>query len=305
VTPEATGEASACEDGATLIVHDLGETCVPQDVERIVTIENSMTETVVSLGVQPVGVADLDLYNDLVQLPAMDAVDVGTRQEPNLEAIISLEPDLIVAASWRVSEVYEELSAIAPTITFTGSSNLEVMEDYFMTIATALNREEEAQQILEDMYQYFEDAGAAVAEADIDPQFVLSLTWYADSAATFRLYTDNAFPVEILEQIGFENTWDGENNPNGFTVVGIETLGDVETTNFFYITDEGSAPFYDESPLWNSLPFVEAGTAYRLSDSLWLFGGPISAQRVVDAVLQSMGIEVPLSETAAEATSGS
>lgn len=91
-------------------------------------------------------------------MPADEAIDIGTRQEPNLQVIATLEPDLIVAASWRVAEIYDELSAIAPTITFEGSSNLEVMTDYFTTIATALNREEEAQQILDDMYQYFEDA---------------------------------------------------------------------------------------------------------------------------------------------------
>lgn len=292
IPPISAQSTTECEAGFQLIAHDLGETCVPADVQRVVTIEHSITETVVTLGVQPVGVADLFWYNELVQLPAENAIDVGTRQEPNLEVITSLEPDLIIAASWRVSEVYDELSAIAPTITFEGSTNLEIMTDYFTTIATALNREEKAQQILDDMYQYFEDAGALLADADIDPQFVLSLTWYADNAAIFRLFTDNAFPVEILELVGFENTWDGEANPDGFTLVGIETLGDIETSNFFFVTDEESAPFYNESPIWNALPFVQAGTTYRLSDSLWLYGGPISAQRLVAAVLETLGVNV-------------
>jgi len=300
-------DETACESGSTLIAHDLGETCVPQDVERVVTIENSMTETVVTLGVQPVGVTDIELYNARVNLSiplSEDAVDVGSRQEPNLEIIASLEPDLIIAASWRVAEIYDELSAIAPTITFEGSSSLEIMEDYFTTIATSLNREAEARQILDDMYQYFEDASAAIAAADIDPQFILSMTWYADSVATFRLHTDNAFPIEILEQIGLENTWDGEINPNGFSVVGIEALGEIEDTNFLFITDPESAPFYEESEIWNALPLVESGNAHRLNDDLWLFGGPLSAQRLVEAVLEALDVDVVAGSVSAACESG-
>ncbi len=284
-------QETECADGSQLIVHDLGETCVPADVERIVTIEHSMTEAVVTLGIQPVGVADLFWYNELVQLPATEAIDIGTRQEPNLETIAELEPDLIVAASWRISEVYEQLGAIAPTITFEGSSDMAIMTDYFTRIAVALNREAEAEQILADMEAYFVDASERVANADIDPNFVLSLTWFADENAVFRLYTENAFPIEILESIGLENTWNGEVTPDGFTVVDIEALGEIEDTNFLFITDAESAPFYEESSLWNSLPFVQDGNAYRLDDSLWLWGGPISAQRLADAVLDVLGVE--------------
>jgi len=286
--------ATSCEDGFRLIVHALGETCVSNDVQRVVTLEHSMTEAVVTLGVQPVGVADLERYNTLVGLPIApsdDTIDVGTRNEPNLEVITALDPDLIIAASWRVGENYDELNAIAPTITFVGSESLEVMGDYFTTIATALNREAEAQQILEALDQHFADAAARVANAEIEPGFVLSQTWFEDSVATFRLFTDNAMPVEILTRIGLENDWAGEPNPDGFSTVGIEALGEITDTNFLFITDPDSAPFYEESPLWNSLPFVQAGTAYRLSDDLWLFGGPLSAQRFVDAVLETLGVE--------------
>lgn len=297
---------SACEDGFRLIAHDLGETCVPETVERVVTLENSMTEAVVTLGVQPVGVADIALYNSVVNLPiplSEEAIDVGRRAEPNLEVIASLDPDLIIAASWRVTENYDELSAIAPTITYVGSEDLETMAAFFTSIASALGKEAEAETILDDMNQHFDDAAERVAAAEIAPDFVLSQTWYEDDLATFRMFTDNAFPVEILTQLGFANAWAGEPNPDGFDTVGIESLGAIEDVKFLFLTDADSAPFYAESPLWNSLPFVQAERAYRLNDTLWLFGGPISAQRFVDAVLESLGVpEAVAPEATAEAT---
>lgn len=306
VTSLTAQDAIECEDGYNLITHERGATCVPDDVQRVVTLENSMTEAVVTLGVQPVGVADIELYNALVNIPvelSEDAVDVGSRREPNLEAITALNPDLIIAASFRVTENYDELNAIAPTLAFAGSENLEVMSDFFTSIAHALNREAEAEQILADMNQHFAEATAAIETADLDnTRFVLSQTWYEDEAFTFRLFTDNAMPVEILTQIGLENAWDAEVNPDGFTVVGIETLGDLTEANFLFITDPDSAPFYEESPLWNSLPFVQSGAAYRLNDDLWLFGGPLSAERLVDVVLQALDVELASGESPATQT---
>jgi iron complex transport system substrate-binding protein len=308
ITPLTAQDVTECDEGFRLITHELGDTCVSENVQRVVTLELAMTESILTLGVQPVGVADIALYNATVKLPmhlSEDAVDVGSRREPNLEVIASLNPDLIIAASWRVGENYDELSAIAPTIAFVGSENLEVMGDYFTSIAIALNREAEAEQILADMEQHFAAAAAAVSDANLDPGFVLSQTWYEESVATFRLFTDNAMPVEILTRIGLENDWVGELNLDGFSVVGIEVLGEIEDTHFLFLTDPDSAPFYEESPLWNSLPFVEAGRAYRLNDDLWLFGGPISAMRFVDAVLEAMGVgAVAISNASAECDAG-
>ncbi len=303
IVPLSAQQTTECEDGFRLIAHDLGKTCVPENVQRVVTLENSMTEAVVTLGVQPVGVADIELYRSLVTIPmelSEDAIDVGSRREPNLEAITALNPDLIIAASFRVTENYEQLNAIAPTLAFAGSENLAIMSSFFTSIAQALNKEAEAEQILADMNQYFADAAAAVEAANIaNHNFVLSQTWYEDDLATFRLYTDNAMPIEILTNIGLENAWDAEPEPDGFTVVGIETLGDITDASFLFITDEASAPFYEESPLWNSLPFVQSGLAYRLNDDLWLFGGPLSAQRLVDVVLQTLGVEFEAAHTTA------
>lgn len=294
-------QSTECEAGFYTVIHEMGETCVPDDVQRVVTLELSLTEAVVTLGVQPVGAADIELYRSVVTIPtelSEDVVDVGSRREPNLETITALNPDLIIAASFRVTENYDELNAIAPTITFAGSENIQTMSDFFMTIATVLDREAEGQQILDTMHQHFANAKTALEAAEIDNnRFILSQTWYEDSLATFRLFTDNAMPVEILTNMGLENAWDAEITPDGFTVVGIEGLADISDTHFFFITDPASAEFYEESPLWNNLPFVAAGDAHRLNDDLWLFGGPLSAQRIVDAVLQALNVELPEQET--------
>ena len=64
-----------------------------------------MRKIYLAVGVQPVGMADIQEYHNWVnidaELSAMTLYDVGGRQEPNLEAIAALEPDLIIGVSFR------------------------------------------------------------------------------------------------------------------------------------------------------------------------------------------------------------
>lgn len=282
--------AQHCAEDFKPIEHVFGVSCVPNDVQRVVTLENSMTEAVITLGVEPIGVADTELFRSLVRLPlSEDVVDVGSRREPNLERIAELQPDLIIGASWRMNSNYDELNAIAPTLAFLGSESIDVMADFLTKIAVALDQETEAETQLAAMEVRFSEAAEIIAASDISEDVIMSQTWFDNDLATFRIFTDNAMPMEILERIGFTNSWEIDFEADGFSVVGIEALGDIaEDVNFIYLTDPESAPFYAESPLWNSLPFVASERAYRLNDDLWLFGGPLSAQRFVDAVLTSL-----------------
>ncbi|MQB02371.1 MAG: ABC transporter substrate-binding protein, partial [Actinobacteria bacterium] len=73
---------------------------------------------------------------------------VGTIEEPDLEAIAALEPDLILSATVRHEEIYDELSQIAPTV-FTESSGTNWKEGFTLA-ADALGRAEEGEQALAD-----------------------------------------------------------------------------------------------------------------------------------------------------------
>jgi ABC-type Fe3+-hydroxamate transport system substrate-binding protein len=310
VNVTAAQETPKCEAGFRLIAHAGGITCVSENPERVVVLEWTYAEDLLALGVQPVGVADIAGYNNWVKVPVAldeDVVDVGTRQEPNLERIAELNPDLILAVSFRTAQNYDDLSAIAPTLVFDpypvdGSSHFDEMVNTFKTIATAVNREAEGEAALAEMEAYFEQAQAALEAAGRGGEsFILSQGWVADSAAIFRLFTENAMAVQILEQIGLENAWDDAPQQYGFTEVGIEGFVELadKDFNFFYVAQEADNTSFAESPLWNSLPFVQAGHDYWMGGDVWLFGGPLSAELLVETVLTNMGIEPPV---AAEAT---
>lgn len=304
-------QTTDCEPGTRAFEHALGVACVPENVERVVALEWTYAEDLLALGVQPVGVADIEGYNAWVDIPVElddDVVDVGTRQEPNLERIAELDPDLILTASFRAANNFEELNAIAPTIAFDpyptdGSSHYEEMLATFATIAEAVNREEAAQEVIMGLETTFAEARAALNAAGREGEtFILSQGWVAADAATFRLFTDNAMAVQILEQIGLENAWDDAPQLYGFTEISFEGFAGIEDTNFFYVAQDDANEVFADSPLWNGLPFVESGRAYWLGGDAWLFGGPLSAEVLVASVLDVMGVELPSPVVTPEAT---
>ncbi|MFP3422141.1 ABC transporter substrate-binding protein, partial [Bacillus sp. SIMBA_161] len=70
----------------------------------IVALEWGFVESLLTLGIQPVGVADIKGYQEYVNIPLQlseTVQDVGTRQEPNLETIAQLQPDLILGVNFR------------------------------------------------------------------------------------------------------------------------------------------------------------------------------------------------------------
>ncbi len=308
-------DAPTCAAGNRLIKHALGAACVTEQPQRVVALEWTYVEDVLALGVQPVGIADIEGYNDWVRTPialAANVTDIGDRSEPNLEAIARLKPDLIITADFRSDANYDALSAIAPTLVFApyptdGSSHYEEMISTLGTLATALGREAEGQAALKHLNDHYAAAKTALEQAGFSGEsFILSQGWTYEQVATFRLFTENAMAVEILEHIGLKNAWADQPQQYGYTEIGIEGFTQLIDSDFsfFYVAQGEDNTFFEDSPLWSKLPFVQNGHAYWMGGNVWLFGGPFSAELLVDTVLTKLGVLLPNATAAptAEAT---
>ena len=98
--------------------------------------------------------ADIKNYNKWVNTktkPSKDVVDVGTRQQPNLEEISRLKPDLIITASFRGKAIKNELEQIAPTVMFDPSTSnndhFAEMTETFKQIAKQLEKKKKVKSI--------------------------------------------------------------------------------------------------------------------------------------------------------------
>lgn len=94
-----------------------GAVTVPANPAVIAVLDIAAIDTLAALGVTPQGVPD-KLYVPYLQDLAGQATVVGTLFEPDLEALATLAPDLIIAGG-RSSTQVEPLSQLAPTVDMT------------------------------------------------------------------------------------------------------------------------------------------------------------------------------------------
>lgn len=278
--------------------HAAGVTELDAPAVRVVALEWTYAEDLVAIGVQPIGVADIAGYQAWVNVEpqlADSVVDVGTRQEPSLETILSLEPDLIIGVRFRHEPILDQLEAIAPTLLFNpypgpdGPDQLGEMQMTFRTIASAVGRATEAESVLANMQATFEkvrddlDAGGKVGN-----EVLLVQAFTSQNSPQLRVFTDNAMAVGILKAIGLENAWPSEYAQYGFDTVEVEALAPVENADaFFYVVqanDDVFAAQLANNPIWQNLGFVKEARTYPLGGDTWLFGGPLSAARLASQI---------------------
>jgi len=147
---------------ATVVITDNhGDIEVPVAPERVVALDNTSFQTLSDWGISLVAAPKPLMYDLWPNLVGDDVLDVGLHREPDLEAIITADPDLIVGG-YRFVSYYDDLIAIQPaTIEVNardGEDHVSELKRQIALLGTVFDREEEARQISADF-------DAAIAEA--------------------------------------------------------------------------------------------------------------------------------------------
>src|SRR5699024_7774833 len=84
-------------DRATItITHELGETTVQKNPEKIVVFDFGALDTLDKLGIDVVGVPKGNIPTYLKKYEAKEYENVGSLKEPDFEKIAQIDPDLII-----------------------------------------------------------------------------------------------------------------------------------------------------------------------------------------------------------------
>lgn len=163
---DATGTGDAgTEAGTVSVTHSLGTTEVPSDPQRIVVMDMGALDTIHTLGAGDavVGVPQASVPSFLQDYA--DVENVGTLQEPDLEAIARLDPDLIVLGG-RSATHYETLSAAYPTVASVLSDEgllvtLQEQAELFGTLFGEEDKAAEEYQQVADLVEEIRPVGEA------------------------------------------------------------------------------------------------------------------------------------------------
>ncbi|PAD92367.1 ABC transporter substrate-binding protein [Shouchella clausii] len=305
---DGNGQENTSEDGnsdtGSITVTDIqGEQTFTEPAKRVVALDWTYVENLLALGVQPVGVADVENYHKWVDIReelSDDVVDVGLRTEPNLEAIAQLEPDLIISANYRSENIEQELKDIAPMLIFDpypeeskGITHYEEMETTFREMAKVLDKEAEGEAIMAELDEKYEEGKEKIESMDLETKdFVLTMAYTDNQAPVFRLFNPNGMAPAILEKIGLNNAYDsGSFELYGYATTGVEELLSVEDANFLHIVQDDDGLFEEglaNNAVWNDLNFVKEGRVYALGGDTWPYGGPLSAMTLIDRTVEAL-----------------
>lgn len=284
-TDEAVG--SSVEERVVTDVK--GEVTIPANPKRIVDISGA-SDILSILGYDVIGTANSDGY-DYTKFPTYledvlaDAKILGYSMlaEMDVEAIIALEPDLIVISTVQ-EKMYDQLSKIAPVV-MVEMKQVDWTED-FMHVAKVFGKEAEATTWIDNYLAKASEVGNQI-----------KATYGEDS--TFLSFLASAGSLFIFDKAGLGSVlYDdmGLAKPAGMPaqedislpVVSLEGLAEITSDYIFAIgTDEDLATL-TASSIWNGTEAVKAGNVVTLPASPYFNQGysPIGRLAFVEEVQQ-------------------
>ncbi|WP_418789760.1 siderophore ABC transporter substrate-binding protein [Peribacillus frigoritolerans] len=124
---ESSAKKESAKSEEITVKHQLGETKVKTNPEKVVVFDMGALDTLDKLNVEVAAVPHDGLPKYLSKYKGTTE-NAGGLKEPDFEKINEIAPDLILI-SGRQSEAYKELSKIAPTV-FVGVDTTKYMESF-------------------------------------------------------------------------------------------------------------------------------------------------------------------------------
>lgn len=295
--PSGQPTAANASSGPVTVTDGRGEqVTLDAPATKVVTLEWSNTEDVVTLGVQPVGVADIAGYTSWVSASPLtgEPVDVGTRTEPSVESVAEADPDLILGIVGSIPDgAMKQMESIAPVVLLEGadaSRPLELMKQNFQTTATLLGKEPEARSVLAALDTAIQEGSATVAGAGAAGRaFAFSYIYQEGNGFSLRMHGPGSQPLALATELGLKPAFTEAGDPEwGLSTLDLEGLTALpDDTLLTYWGNEGTEDpmtALDGNALWESLPFVKAGTVHEAATGIWVYGGPASSIQWVQQV---------------------
>ncbi len=279
---DETAAGPACTD----FEGDEGTVCVPADAERIVATNYFSYEILRFLGVEPIAVTGVDELPEYLGGGESDLPDIGTFQEPDLEEILSLEPDLVFGnPDTEFADTFADLAPFVAIDTQVPVSWQEAVTRH----ADALGLEEAAASAIEE----YDSRVAALGEAIGDPAATEVSLVSILAGDGVGIIGDDRTAGALLRDVGFSRPA-GQQGIENFEFPSPEEIGlldgDVMLVNAFGDPAEVERlrGELEASPLYPLLPVVQAGGVVDVGVH-WFFHGPLAAELMLSDLEEMYG----------------
>ena len=293
------------------IEHALGEAVIESEPERIVTLGQGSAETAIALGTVPVGVEEYPWGSDETgYLPWVhEAVTEADEELPeqftgatelDIEAIVSLEPDLILAPWSGITQAqFDILNDIAPTVAYEKEPWVITWKDQISVIGEAMGKPDEAKGLIADIEQQLEQAAR-------DDYAGLTFSYiYNAGPGTLGVFFEDEQRVAMVRALGLTvdpvvaELREYEVEGTDSAAIGLENAEKLVDSDliFTFYSDEANRAEIESQPLYKEIPAVARGSVVAPTDQSFVTGSSIITPLTVPWTLERF---VPLIDEAIE-----
>jgi iron complex transport system substrate-binding protein len=247
-----------------------GTVTIGAEPERIVSLSPTATEMLYAIGAgdQVVAVDDFSNYPEGTPMTDLSGF------EPNVEAITTYDPDLVVL-SFDANDVVAGLERVdIPVLEYPAATSLDESYDQITRLGTATGHSGEAADVVEDMRADIDDLADQAAEHDD------ALTYYHELDDQLHTATSGTFIGQVYALAGLENVADPADDGTGYPQVSAELLLESDP-DMIFLADEAAgvdAAAVAARPGWGEMAAVRNGDIVELDPDITSRWGP----RVVD-----------------------
>lgn len=307
---DCSNDTTSTATGPVSMTDGVGRTVtLDAPAKRVAVLEWQQIEDALTLCVSPVAVSDAKGYTTYVSAEKLPegVTDVGTRGEPDLDALYATNPDLIIVEAFKADdETIKTLEKrgvpVLATLGANGADPIGNMKGVFSMIAEATGRGERADVVLKQFDDHLAQAKEKVTAASLPTEsFLFFDGWIEGGNVVVRPYGQGALFTALGEQLGMKTAWTEEVNKAygsggvdpayGLAQTDIEGLTAVGDANLFYSNDDTPESYVTElekNSIWTSLPAVKDGRAHAFPSGVWGAGGPLSCQQAIDAFVDAI-----------------
>jgi ferric hydroxamate transport system substrate-binding protein len=260
--------------------------------QRIVSMDLLLTELLLTLGIQPLAIANVPLFRRLVAEPALSdrVADLGPLNEPSLEYLQVLAPDLLLMADWQTAGLdnLSQITKVMPLQVFARTvPAVAFVQALLRQLGELLGRQEDAETAIAACERAISDARADMRDLR-RPVYVCRLNRDGRNAAVFG---GNGMIGDTLARLGLRNAFAGRVNASGVTTLPLKRLADVPEAIIVHFdrgmeTDRALERLAG-SPLWNAFPAVREGRVVRMP-VIYPNGGVRSVERLATQLASSL-----------------
>jgi iron complex transport system substrate-binding protein len=246
--------------GPQVVTDEVGRTMkISTEVKRIVTLAPNLTETIYALGLENRLVADTD-FCDTPPAAKLKA-HVGDPQNPNLEAIVALQPDLVLATtSINRVETADALKQLGFAVYTTDPQTVRGMLNSVQDMAHAIGEARKGTDLVAQLQERLDDLHARLGDRPM--VHVLFVVWDQPLITIGQ----NTFIADALRFAGAESVVLSKQQ---WPHLSIEEVVRLQPDYLVFTSDHGPAATtladLRARPAWRDLDAVETGHVVNVS----------------------------------------